>query len=1264
MAGTGASDEVMSEDSVTTPGPDEVEEEVDPTSAVKKEKRVAAEGVTYEERSSLEPTPEVSSRRGNTTSSRVRLEVQPPPLIFPKSLYEGWVAPLPPSKERDVLKDFLEEEDAKENAVFGDEAFTSVRLEDYSIYQDGTTRNDNEFAPLHHLCVKRSNDQSQFDGVLVQGEKRRYVSGVGFSYVSIGGYGELEGHSVRDLVWIQSHKGRPLGVWYHLGKPAPEYEAYHRQFLWLASFAKHVLNYLDCHQHPLDVDCEKMEHDSVYLHDFRGKFYAALEERLGHDQDYQAWLKEYNGTDFRRAVAANVEFLWNQAYNHDHARYIKHPIWKEAYPTPGFAAVKERATSDDMRTVVTPFVYDCFQSMPWAKFMRTVSPGRSQRKLPSEDLDTKKEPTNEIKPTLRRTSLPVDDSHIDTGKEDIGTIRVGDVVGVPKDIETVWKGKTDTWYAYVQAIEPELELLSVIWLYEPSDTTCSTTRYPFSNELFFSDNCNCQDASFPATEVVCKMPVAFFTGPDETPSETYFVRQKFRTVDSAFVTLRDEHFMCIHHPNSKHVKDPETEEKTYSAGDTVLVKPHHKGSELMLEPVEIISFEKEDEKTHVVVRKLPRRHRDFAGQDDAPPNELVYGKEVYTLAAKRIDRRCHVRFFTQQEKDAGTVPAPYSRNGTGDVFFITSQEVENGLEPLSQPFPPSLREAFDPKEAPSKAALNGLDLFCGGGSFGRGLEEGGVVHNKWAVDYYREAIHTYRANLRDPKDAELYYGSVNDFLNSAITGRYSKSIPEPGQVDFISAGSPCQGFSMANSQPNNDTSLRNCSLVASVAAFIDFYRPKYALLENVLGMAARGKVRMNENVFSQMLCTLVAMGYQVQQSVVDAWSHGSAQSRSRLFISIAAPGLSLPEIPPHSHSHPPHMLNRCIDRGSNGLEYGMRRFMQTPFQYVSGGEATRDLPNVGRCHSQTSIYHPDHRVSRNNTKFVHVSQVPIHPYGQSLSDARKRGRLMHLDLEKPRKGPPSRAWCRIDPRRLLPTITTVPYVDCAYMGAVVHWEQHRMLTVMEARRAQGLPDDEVLIGTVAHQWKIVGNGVARTVALAWGMAVRGAWLSSTEDTNPFQFAFTSIRKAREGSTDALQEDDMESLEEASPPPTSGALEVVISKSASKPSSSDSGGALSQAPSPTISKRKERVITEIDEESLDPTTHKRQRIVERRERTTTTLVGEPSEVEAMVSPDHHRHLEAQPRIGWSEKTSKKNHGETKEESLFVSEDEESDERDKL
>lgn len=91
-----------------------------------------------------------------------------------------------------------------------------------------------------------------------------------------------------------------------------------------------------------------------------------------------------------------------------------------------------------------------------------------------------------------------------------------------------------------------------------------------------------------------------------------------------------------------------------------------------------------------------------------------------------------------------------------------------------------------------------------------------------------------------------------------------------------------------------------------------------------------------------------------------------------------------------------------------------------------------------------------------------------------------------------------RSWSRVGELELCRTITTCLTPQCSYTGQWVHYDQDRLITIMEARRAQSFPDDEVLIGNSAQAFKIVGNSVARSVALAWGLAIRYAHLREVE----------------------------------------------------------------------------------------------------------------------------------------------------------------------
>lgn len=216
----------------------------------------------------------------------------------------------------------------------------------------------------------------------------------------------------------------------------------------------------------------------------------------------------------------------------------------------------------------------------------------------------------------------------------------------------------------------------------------------------------------------------------------------------------------------------------YQPGDTALVGSVRHGKDV-LEPIEIVRFD--DYAHEVEVRVLERRHR-IEGESQARPNELVYAGEIVRIKADFINRRCHVRFVAETDVKAGRIPTPYGRDGTGDCFYISTKYTNGIIQPMDvEEFPSSLRQGFSldlPLDELPLPPLNGLDLFCGGGNFGRGIEEGGVVNMKWAVDIDTPAIHSYRANLRDP-DAKLYLGSINNYLRDAILGKHGSTIAEP-----------------------------------------------------------------------------------------------------------------------------------------------------------------------------------------------------------------------------------------------------------------------------------------------------------------------------------------------------------------------------------------------------------------------------------------------------------------------------------------------------
>lgn len=168
--------------------------------------------------------------------------------------------------------------------------------------------------------------------------------------------------------------------------------------------------------------------------------------------------------------------------------------------------------------------------------------------------------------------------------------------------------------------------------------------------------------------------------------------------------------------------------------------------------------------------------------------------------------------------------------------------------------------------------------------------------------------------------------------------------------------------------------------------------------------------------------------------------------------------------------------------------------------------------SVSACslHSQCIPY-PDHRQSLIPEKASVVCEmirsIPKEPKGMNLAKAILQSRNavpravrdFYEAQNETRRDPKQKSWTRLNPDRLFPTIICTQQPGDARLGPGLHWNQHRFLTILEARRAQGFPDYEPIIGSVTAQWRIVGNSVARSVSLALGMSLREAWLSHPPD---------------------------------------------------------------------------------------------------------------------------------------------------------------------
>ncbi|KAK2003026.1 S-adenosyl-L-methionine-dependent methyltransferase [Colletotrichum falcatum] len=1066
-------------------------------------------------------------------ANRISVNMPQSTLVVPQSLYRGDPGEEPrvqPAREPMAVQSLLEEYRRIHN---GDNGNIEFNLDQFSVYIDANVTRDKaqtqrrhyypcEMRPLQKLGCQLCR-RMYVDGILSVGDMQFFISRVPFEQLPIGNYGSSE-PTVGSEVWIRScfsvqiAKDQNIDICYRLQNPSTGYRRFHTGFLWVADLAKHVVDYISA---ALD------EKRQVAFQDFRFAFHVWLDQHHGKSEAFCRWRRQYRRTDFCSAVVAHVEFIWIEASAvlGDEVKSIY--LWKEireftAYSdgsnkihstlastappsstTPSSTPNKQKS-SPIPKTVVTPYVEQLFSNLPCGVMIEALDLSSSTQKLRQAVSSALR-----LEPALAiHTSTSAENTN---ERSPATTINVGDVISTTRDAPQCsrWKKQVaigfddvDRWFGLIQKVHKHKDgkrSFDIIWMYRPVDTICGMMKYPWNNELFISDHCNCDlsaDDKIPEEDVLAAHKVDW--GGSSATSAEFFCRQTYLHGERKFVTFQKGHLFCMHHGQAEEQKFP------YQIGDTLLVRL--KSSDDVVEPCELV--ERCSNSKYALFRLLQRRQKidsSSTTNESIPPNELVYSDELLSIRVKNIHSRCIVRLFRPGEP----ITTPYDRKGVGNAFFIRYRWQSGELLPVEDGFL-SLRQGFSPTKPFPK--LRGFDLFCGGGNFGRGLEEGGAIEMNWANDLDEKAIHTYMANTENT--VHPFAGSIDNLQRLALQGKFSKNVPLIGSVDFVSGGSPCPGFSRLTNDKNAPKQRKNQSLVAAFASFIDVYRPKFGLLENVMDIV-QPKSKADEDVLNQLICAIVGLGYQAHFFMMEAWTYGSPQSRSRIFLCFAAPGLKLPEMPVHSHSHY-GSSKRCRTLGSlpNGESMVERIQMPTPFGFVSIAEATADLPDIMDGKADYCVSFPDHRMAYSITRRARaqLSVIPMHPWGMNFRRTWDDGKGIMTAAERqlfPSQGdrvlsPTSRAWGRAHPHSVMQTVTTTPSPTDSRIGCIMHWSQNRVLSVMEVRRAQGFLDHEVILGQPKDQWRVVGNSVAREVSLALGLSFREAWLGSLIDGEEVQ----------------------------------------------------------------------------------------------------------------------------------------------------------------
>jgi len=351
-----------------------------------------------------------------------------------------------------------------------------------------------------------------------------------------------------------------------------------------------------------------------------------------------------------------------------------------------------------------------------------------------------------------------------------------------------------------------------------------------------------------------------------------------------------------------------------------------------------------------------------------------------------------------------------------------------------------------------------IDAFCGAGGLTLGLTAAGfsVIAG---FDLDPVCIHTMQHN---PKyiSHPVFEADVRDMLGGRLL---EVAGIQPGELDLLAGGPPCQGFSVQRTV-GGDSDARNL-LVHDYGDLIQEVLPKFFLIENVPGIGgSRGRdllaafeMRMHDN------------GYVIHNAILDAQQYGVPQRRKRYIV----------------------IGERTQEHQYSNFEWPEPNRRRK----VTVRQAIGKLPSPpldGTDH----LDYPNHRadklspLNRERIAALLPGQGRVDLPDYLLADCHK----VSADVIGHRNVYGRMAWDEV-----APTITA--RFDSFTRGQFGHPSDLRTISLREGARLQTFPDDYVFLGTKVEVARQIGNAVPTKLADAIGSAIlRALNRSNAQDT--------------------------------------------------------------------------------------------------------------------------------------------------------------------